>query len=394
MDNKINIILFDDQNRDNLLPLVFTRPVAELRIGISTIKEKWELICPSECSYQTVNYLAKKYPMKLEKNNLFINSCLIPDDRLINEMITLKSGGVIQKDGVILGYKASEPMHFNKSFVGINEYQYNILFIRNLWDIFTLNDKVLRDDFVRITRGRKTKTLSQTNKVLGAENIFIEDGAKVECSIINAESGPVYIGRNAEIMEGNIIRGPLAMCENSVLKMGSKIYGAVTIGPYCKVGGEINNSVFTANSNKAHDGFIGNSVIGEWCNLGAGTSNSNLKNNYAKVKLWNYSSEKFINTGLQFCGLIMGDHSKCGINTMFNTGTIVGVSANIYGSGFPRNFIPSFSWGGAQGFMDYQPEKAIETAEIVMSRRGTVLSETDTEILKTVFDLTRNYRKF
>jgi UDP-N-acetylglucosamine diphosphorylase/glucosamine-1-phosphate N-acetyltransferase len=394
MDKSKNIILFDDLNRVNLLPLAFTRPLAEIRIGITTIKEKWELLTGYVCSYYTTDYLSNKYPIYLESQNLFINSCIIPDDQLAVELTRLKPGEVIQKDGIILGYSASEPMVLDKDLVSSREYKNNILCIRNLWDIFTLNAIVLRDDFARITKGRKTRPISQTNKIIGADNIFIEEGAKVEFSIINAESGPVYIGRNAEIMEGNIIRGPLAMCENSILKMGSKIYGAVTIGPYCKVGGEINNTVFTANSNKAHDGFIGNSVIGEWCNLGAGTSNSNLKNNYAKVKLWNYSSEHFMDTGLQFCGLIMGDHSKCGINTMFNTGTVIGICANIYGSGFPRNFIPSFSWGGASGFMVYQPEKAIETAEIVMKRRGVVLPEKDVEILKAVFDLTRKYRKF
>jgi UDP-N-acetylglucosamine diphosphorylase/glucosamine-1-phosphate N-acetyltransferase len=392
MDKSINIILFDDLNRVNLLPLAFTRPLAKIRIGITTIKEKWELLTGSVCSYYTADYLSEKYPIKLGNHNLFINSCLIPDEQLANELTGLGPGEIIQKDGIILGYNASEPIPLNKSFVSSRDYKNNILCIRNLWDIFTLNDIVLRDDFTRITRGRKTRPISQTNKILGIENIFIEEGARAEFSIINAESGPVYIGRNAEIMEGNIVRGPLAMCENSILKMGSKIYGAVTIGPYCKVGGEINNTVFTANSNKAHDGFIGNSVIGEWCNIGAGTSNSNLKNNYAKVKLWNYSSEQFMNTGLQFCGLFMGDHSKCGINTMFNTGTVVGVCANIYGSGFPRNFIPSFSWGGASGFVVYKHEKAIETAEIVMKRRGVVLPEMDVEILKTVFDLTRKYR--
>jgi UDP-N-acetylglucosamine diphosphorylase/glucosamine-1-phosphate N-acetyltransferase len=398
MEVKKNIILFDDQNRGNLLPLAFTRPLAELRIGITTIKEKWDFLTGNTCSYCTADYLSTKFPIKLEKENLFINSSLIPDVRLVDELSGLKPGEAIIESGIILGYSASEPatlVNFEESGnFKIKKFQSDFLSIRNLWDIFMMNDKVLRDDYIQITHGRKTEPVSRTNTVLGTENVFIEAGAKVECSIINAQSGPVYIGRDAEVMEGNIIRGPLALCENSVLKMGSKIYGAVTIGPYCKVGGEINNSIFIANSNKAHDGFIGNSVIGEWCNMGAGTNNSNLKNNYAKVKLWNYPANKFVNTGLQFCGLIMGDHSKCGINTMFNTGTVVGVSSNIFGSGFPRNFVPSFSWGGAAGFEVYQTEKAFETSKIVMGRRGVVFSETDRNILKAVFDLTWNYRNF
>ncbi|RPJ66900.1 MAG: glucose-1-phosphate thymidylyltransferase, partial [Alphaproteobacteria bacterium] len=215
-----------------------------------------------------------------------------------------------------------------------------------------------------------------------------------ECAVINANTGPVYIGKNAEIMEGSLIRGPFALCEHSVLKMGAKIYGATTIGPFSKVGGEINNSIITGNSNKAHDGFLGNSVLGEWCNLGADTNNSNLKNNYAEIKLWNYNSEKFTKTGLQFCGLFMGDHSRCGINTMFNTGTVVGVSSNIFGTGFPRNFIPSFSWGGNAGFMVYQKPKAYEAAENAMQRRNVQFTSDDIKILDAVFDLTEKYRKF
>jgi UDP-N-acetylglucosamine diphosphorylase/glucosamine-1-phosphate N-acetyltransferase len=245
-----------------------------------------------------------------------------------------------------------------------------------------------------LTNGRKSQAISQTNTIIGRENIFIEPGAKIEAAIINASYGPVYIGYDAEIMEGAIVRGPLAMCEHSTLKMGAKIYGATTIGPYCKVGGEVNNSVFTGYSNKAHDGFLGNSVLGEWCNLGADSNNSNLKNNYATVKLFNYPASRFIDTKLQFCGLFMGDHSKCAINTMFNTGTVVGVSTNIFGSGFPRNFVPSFSWGGAAGFMVYKVDKAIETAEIVFGRRNMEFSDDDKEIFQKVFELTEKYRTY
>jgi UDP-N-acetylglucosamine diphosphorylase/glucosamine-1-phosphate N-acetyltransferase len=272
-------------------------------------------------------------------------------------------------------------------------YPGELLCILNSWDIFELNDRVLRDDFKRITKGRKSGPVSTSNRVFGDGDLFLEEGAKVEGAIINTVTGPVYIGRNAEIMEGSVIRGPLALCEYASLKMGAKIYGATTLGPYCKAGGEVHNSVFFGYTSKAHDGYLGNAVLGEWCNLGADTNNSNLKNNYALVKLWNYRKEKFMDTGLQFCGLIMGDHSKCGINTMFNTGTVVGVSANIYGAGFPRNFIPSFTWGGPGGVVDYRADIAFETVEIVMARRNKSLTDEDKAILLKVYELTRKYRK-
>jgi UDP-N-acetylglucosamine diphosphorylase/glucosamine-1-phosphate N-acetyltransferase len=398
MDKDVNIILFDDLHRENLLPLTFTRPVSDLRIGITTIKEKWELSTGSQCSYYTVDYLSKKYPIKLDSNNLFINSFLIPDEHLVGQIAGLKPNEVLMRRKTVLAFNASKPVPFdeliNNSAFRKVEYKSNFLCIRNLWDIFVFNDQVLRDDFNKITSGRKSQPLSNSNIISGAEHIFLEEGTKVECAMLNATTGPIYIGRDVEIMEGSLIRGPFAICEHSTLKMGSKIYGAVTIGPHCKIGGEVNNSVFMAYSNKAHDGFLGNSVLGEWCNIGAGSNNSNLKNNYAEVKLWNYPAGTFLNTGLQFCGLIMGDHSKCGINSMFNTATVIGVSSNIFGSGFPSNFIPSFSWGGAAGFIAYQPAKAIETAEIVMKRRNIILSDNDKEILNTVFNHTEKYRDF
>jgi UDP-N-acetylglucosamine diphosphorylase/glucosamine-1-phosphate N-acetyltransferase len=244
-----------------------------------------------------------------------------------------------------------------------------------------------------LTKGRKSQPLNNSCRNIGKGKIFIEEGASANDTTFNTTTGCIYIGKDAEVMEGSVVRGPFALCEHSVLKMSSKIYGATTIGPHSKVGGEVNNSVVFGYSNKAHDGFLGNSVIGEWCNLGADTNNSNLKNNYANVKLWNYSGENFIDTGLQFCGLIMGDHSKCGINTMFNTGTVAGVSSNIFGSGFPRNFIPSFSWGGAQGFTTYRFEHAIETAQLVMQRRNTELTDNDKDILKYIFDNDEKFRK-
>jgi len=397
MEKQVNTILFDDNNRNNLLPLTFTRPVSELRVGITTIKEKWELLLHTKCSHLTIDYLAGKYPMELKADNLFVNAAIIPDERLVQDIIKLHPDELLKYHDLTIACRSFQPVKISQtsresSFRTI-EYNGEIICIEHTWDIFEKNDKVIRDDFSRITKGRKSKKLSASNTILGEENVFVEEGAKCECAIINAATGPVYIGHDVVIMEGALIRGPLALCDHAVLKMGAKIYGATTIGPHCRVGGEVHNSVFTGFSSKAHDGFLGNAVLGEWCNLGADSNNSNLKNNYALVKLWSYTEEHFIDTGLQFCGLIMGDHSKCAINTMFNTGTVVGVSANIYGSGFPRNFIPSFSWGGPGKLILYKPEKAFETAQIAMARRGIVLTDEDKSILLKVFELTEKYRK-
>ncbi len=259
-------------------------------------------------------------------------------------------------------------------------------------DIFSYNGKVIEKDFKNITVGRKSKDLPTTVNVINKENVFVEEGVEINLATLNAQDGYIYLGKDSVVMEGSVVRGSLALCEHSQLKIGSKIYGPTTIGPYSKVGGEVNNSVIWGYSNKAHDGFLGNSVLGQWCNIGADSNNSNLKNNYAEVKMWNYREERFIKTGLQFCGLVMADHSKCSINTMFNTGTVVGVNANIFGSGFPRNFIPSFSWGGAQGFTEYKLEKAFEVAEKVMARRGVEFDDTEKEILTSVFESTKKYR--
>jgi len=395
-----NYILFDDSRRINLLPLTFTRPVSEIRIGILTIKEKWDNYLNTICSYHTIDYLAEKYPIaNLQGDKCFINGGVLPNRELVNKITKLKSGeAIIKNNKLITGYlsqgSSTKDIPSIADFKVSIEYTGELIEVVNPWDIFALNGIALNDDYNFITRDRKSQKISDTNKVLNPSNVFIESGAKVECCILNAETGSIYIGKDSLIMEGSIIRGPFAACEGSVVKMGAKIYGPTTIGPYSKVGGELNNCVIFANSNKAHDGFLGNAVLGEWCNLGADTNNSNLKNNYAEVKLWNYQKKGFVNTGLQFCGLIMGDHSKCGINTMFNTGTVVGVSANIFGSGFPRNFVPSFSWGGAQGFTVYQLSKAFETAEKVLQRRNINLTEVDKKILKKVFELTEEFRNF
>jgi UDP-N-acetylglucosamine diphosphorylase/glucosamine-1-phosphate N-acetyltransferase len=383
----MNVILFDS-NRENYYPLTYTRPISDFRIGILTIKEKWERYYKS-VSVQTVDYLSTKFPLKIQKDNLWINSKILPCSALITELKSLRVGELLEKDGEIIASRSAvfdlQKMNRIDSHVTFNA-------VENLWDIFSDNDREIESDFELLTKRRKSQALNETNILVG-DKIFIEKGAKVSCSILNSESGPIYIGKNTEVMEGSIIRGPFAMCENSVLKMGARIYGATTLGPYCKVGGEVNNSVFFAYSSKAHDGFLGNAVIGEWCNLGADTNNSNLKNNYAEVKLWNYEMERFKKTGLQFCGLIMGDHSKCGINTMFNTGTMVGVSANIFGSGFPRNFIPSFSWGGASGFSIYKLPKVFEVADKVFARRKLKFDKIEQDILNHVYDMTKRYRK-
>ncbi len=391
----MNTILFDQANWENLLPLTFTRPVSELRIGILKISEKWEKYLGENVSFLTENYLQEKYKTNFESNNYYINGPVIPNPRLIDEIIELKEGEVLKfQDNIIAfisGKKISKPLDEISSYKEIESFS-EPLIINYPWDIFKNNGAELENDFKIITKGRTSQTLASTNRIIG-ENIFVEEGVVSDFATINAKNAYVYLGKNSEIMDGSLIKGSLAVCENSVLKLGAKIYGPTTIGPGCKVGGEVNNSVMLANSNKGHDGFLGNSVLGEWCNIGADSNNSNLKNNYSEVRLWNYQAERFIKTGLQFCGLIMGDHSKCAINTMFNTGTVVGVNANIFGSGFPRTFIPSFSWGGSQGFTVYTTDKAFETNHLVMMRRNIAFNEIEKAILLEVFERTRKYRK-
>ena len=381
----MNVILFDN-NRVNYYPLSFTRPIAYFRVGIFTIKEKWEQYYKS-VSVKTEDYLSAKFALKVQKDNLWIDARIFPSQALITELNSLRVGEALAKNGTIFAFRNST---FTSDKLNVIDSNASFNSIENLWDIFLDNDREINSDFEFLAK-RKSQTLNQSNTLIG-DKIFIEKGAKVSCSILNTENGPIYIGKDAEIMEGSLVRGPFAMLNNSVLKMGSKIYGATTLGPFCKVGGEVSNAVFFGYSSKAHDGFLGNSVIGEWCNLGADTNNSNLKNDYAEVKLWNYETESFKNTGLQFCGLIMGDHTKCGINTMFNTGTVVGVSANIFGSGFPRNFIPSFSWGGASGFSVYKLAKVFDVVEKVFARRKLKFDKVEKDILSHVYDMTKRYR--
>jgi UDP-N-acetylglucosamine diphosphorylase/glucosamine-1-phosphate N-acetyltransferase len=394
-----NFILFDDSSWEQLLPLTFSKPVAEIRFGINTVKEKWENILESKCSYLTRPYLSIKYNTLFKEENVLINSSVMPDSDILSEINNLKVNEALVKGEVIIAINTADKSLNEVNTEILKEYRQiqskcNFFKINHLWQLFKHNGEAIVNDFKIITKGRNSIDISKNNNLINPENIFVEEGATAKFVTINASTGPVYIGKNAEIMEGSVIRGPFALCEHSILKMGAKIYGPTTVGPYSKAGGEVNNCVITGNSNKAHDGFLGNSVLGEWCNIGADTNSSNLKNNYDNVKLWNYISEKFEKTDQQFCGLIMGDHSKCGINTMFNTGTVVGFNANIYGCGYPRNFIPSFSWGGPTGFTTYLLPKAIETAERVMGRRDTKLTGQDKQIFEKIFEMTSKYRRF
>ncbi len=389
----MNYILFDGPSREALLPFTFTRPVAEIRIGILTIREKWEKHLGYTISTVTEDYLEEKYPMVELEINIMINASYLPTPSLVKMIEHLCPQQAI--------FDGEEPVAFyTKEDQEVDFDSYEIfpldtedgLTVKQTWDIFAKNEAAIRQDFALLTDGRESQQIPQSNQVLGRENIFVEEGAKLEFAILNASKGPIYIGKDAEIMEGSMIRGPFALCEHATVKMGAKIYTGTTVGPHSKVGGEVSNSVIFGYSNKGHDGFLGNSVLGEWCNLGADSNNSNLKNNYAPVRLWSYETEGFAKTGLQFCGLMMGDHSKCGINTMFNTGTVVGVSANIFGGGFPRNFIPSFSWGGSSGFVTFLTKKAFEVAKVVMARRTLEFTEQDQKILKHVFELTKKWR--
>jgi UDP-N-acetylglucosamine diphosphorylase/glucosamine-1-phosphate N-acetyltransferase len=390
----MNYILFDGTVRNALLPFTFTKPVADLRVGILTIREKWEKHLGYTTTTLTEEYLSEKYPMVEMEENVMINASFLPNEVLVEMIKGLEPNQAIFKGEEVIAFytnESQEEVDFDS--YQVQEYQEECLRIEHTWDIFAKNDAALREDFELITEGRMSQPIPKSVNVLAPENIFIEEGATLEFVTLNASTGPIYIGKNAEIMEGSVIRGPFALCESGRVKLATKVYGATTVGPHSVIGGEVNNSVLMGYSNKGHDGFLGNAVLGEWCNIGADSNNSNLKNNYEEVRLWSYETEGFARTGLQFCGLMMGDHSKCGINTMFNTGTVVGVSANIFGAGFPRNFVPSFSWGGASGFTTYLTSKAFQTAKIVMARRQVEFTEEDAKILQHVFELTTKYRK-
>jgi UDP-N-acetylglucosamine diphosphorylase/glucosamine-1-phosphate N-acetyltransferase len=389
----MNYILFDGTVRNALLPFTFTRPVADIRVGILTIREKWEKYLGSTTTTLTEDYLSEKYPMVELEENVMINASFLPTE-ILSEMVSdlQANQAIFMNEEVVAFYTNDSQEEVDFDTYEIIDFNEDCLRIEHTWDIFSKNDAAIREDFKLITEDRKSQPIPKSVNVISSENLFIEEGAKLEFVTLNASTGPIYIGKNAEIMEGSVIRGPFALCESGRVKLASKVYGATTVGPHSVIGGEVSNSVLMGYSNKGHDGFLGNAVLGEWCNIGADSNNSNLKNNYEEVKLWSYETENFAKTGLQFCGLMMGDHSKCGINTMFNTGTVVGVSTNIFGSGFPRNFIPSFSWGGNAGFSTYLTNKAFQTAKIVMARRNVEFTEQDAKILEHVFEITKKWR--
>ncbi len=394
-----NIILFDDESREQMLPLSYTRPVAELRTGIFTIRERWEKLLKGSASYITSEYLSQRFSMHLENDNIVINGAVMPNDRLVRLIEQLEPNEALMDEGNLLAARLNRHQFENllrdeaiEEISGLELADTPFIHLSYPWDLFLYLRATIEYDFHLITNGRTSQTLPSNNTVIAGDNIFLEEGAQVSCAILNAQSGPIYIGRNAHIMEGAIIRGPVTIGEGTTIKMGARIYGPTAIGPHCKIGGEVNESVILGYSNKAHDGYLGNSIIGEWCNLGAGTTVSNLKNNYSTVRMWDYSTRSMRDTGLQFLGLVMGDHSKAAIQSMFNTGTIVGVASNVFGDGFPPKFVPSFSWGGSSGLMTHRLDEAMTTARKVMARRDIEFSIEDENIFRKVFELSVMYR--
>ncbi len=398
----MHLLLFDDPAiRPHLLPLTFTRPVAALRCGILTIAEKWQrrLAAPT-VGYLTQPYLQARFPVCADGlvtgAALVVNGAVCPDDLLARQVLALPPGhGLYCGELLVAAHlaDASQVVELIQDGLVVRQAQEDVSVIDRPWQLFLRNGAEIRRDFALLTAGRTSQPVGDAHTIIyGAENIFIEPGVKIRAAILNAENGPIYLGKNVEVQEGAILKGPLAVCEGAVLNATVRLRGDNTIGPYCKVGGEIGNSILLAYSNKGHDGYLGNSVIGEWCNLGADTNTSNLKNNYAPVKVWSHAAHRFVDTGQTFCGLLMGDHSKAGINTMFNTGTVVGVGANIFGAGFPRQFIPSFSWGGPAGFETFKLNKFAEVAERVMGRRGLAYDEVEQGIMAEVFRQTAEDR--
>ena len=375
---KINLI--DNDSHLSFAPLSLTRPIAELRTGIFTNTERYKHFLPEcEIGYKSEAYLSTKY--KELDCDLFIIANLIPNEDFIGAICNLEKNQSLLLDGHTLAKRGNGKE--NISFLGESP-----VILKERWELFQLNNVVLKNDFDLITNNRNSQKLSKSNTLIGSPSaLFIEEGAQIEGAILNTTTGPIYVGKNAEIMEGSLIRGGLALCENACIKMGAKIYGATSIGPFCKVGGELNNVIFQSYSNKGHDGFLGNSVIGSWCNLGADTNTSNLKNNYSNVKTYSYIHKSEIQTNIQFMGLYMGDYSKTGINTMFNTATNVGVCCNIFGSGFPDKHIPSFSWVNSNHASPFDLKKSIIAAKNMMSRRELKMEQSDIDIFSHLFAL-------
>ncbi len=389
----MNFILADFNQHKALLPFTYTRPVADIRCGILTMRERWEMLLDNTVSYMTQEYLSQKFVLHTIEDNVVIAGNVFATRKLTSAIKNLKTGQKLMAGNHLVAYRTADIHTPTIELEQVLFTDEEINSIEQITDIFSKNGYALELDFELVTAGRKSQPIPDGVRTVNPERIFIEESAEVNYCSLNATDGPIYLGKHAEVMEGSLIRGGFALCNNSTVKLGAKIYGPTTVGPHSKVGGEVGNSVIFGFSNKGHEGYIGNSVLGEWCNIGADTNTSNLKNNYAEVKLWDYETGRFAKTGLQFCGLMMGDHSKCGINTMFNTGTVIGVSANIYGGGYPRNFIPSFSWGGPQGMTTYKTEKAYEVADVVMKRRKLRFDNHDKSILDTVFENSKKFRK-
>lgn len=397
----MNYILFDDPKiRESLKPFTLTRPLAALRVGIATIFEKWQHILTVSPSYLTEVYLQEKFASVKSDKNTYINGAVCPNNALLKAINKLKAGEKLVQGETCIAFK-TDIFFNNPATLSVDLPQAKavnfadpVTIIHHVYDLFIQNGAQIRYDFDWMTKGRESVPITDKHtSVYNPKEVFVEEGAIIISAVLNANAGPIYIGKNAEVQEGSLVRGAFAICEGSVLHMGSKMRGDNTIGPFCKVGGEITNSIFMGYSNKAHEGYLGNSVVGEWCNIGADTNTSNMKNDYGSIKIWSYTEKKLIDTGLQFCGLMMGDHSKAGINTMFNTGSVVGVSANIFGGDFPPKFVPSFSWGGAKGLEIYQLDKALDVASKAMQRRGQKFDEADKKILEYVFQLTHQSTK-
>lgn len=393
----MKIYLFDTKDlHENLRPLSFTRPVAEFRLGILTLKEKWERTFPGDYHCYPVEYLRKKFGTveNPEEEALFIVSNLLPEKELCEAIHLLSDGEAILDNDEAVVFKGSLSSLEKKNWRD-TRFKGKLKRINYIFDLFLYNYEEIERDYKLVTEGRKsaplpscTRRVSPLDDDSDEERIFIEEEAEIECATINVKNGPVYIGKGASIMEGACVRGPLAICEGAEVRMGAKIYGGTTIGPYCKVGGEIDNTVMFGYSNKAHDGYLGNAVIGEWCNIGAGVNASNLKNDYSMIRVWNYRQKRFMKTDLQFCGLIMGDHSKIGVNCMVNTATVIGVGVNLHGSGFPRVYLSNFSEGSpSAGFSSVGKKKFLEIAERVMSRRSIELDDLDIDLFNEIYSL-------
>ena len=391
-----NIIIYDDnETRKQLLPLTYTRPIAKIRIGITTIEEKWKsMLGEARYSWLTASYLQEKFPLLAEKSNLMVAGNVLPSPNLAKQVLSLHDGEAILEGEQVIAFCGKPEDFDNRNFSKTFCPEQRPICINKLFDIFEANSKAITHDFERITEGRTSQPIPNTATVIGdASLIFIEKGACVDGAFLNTKNGPIYVGANAEIMECACVRGPFAACNNAQVKIGAKIYEGTTLGPFCKVGGEVENTVFIGYSNKAHDGFIGDAVVGEWCNLGGGTTASNLKNDYGEIKLWNYAAQRFERTGRQFVGLVMGDHCKTGVNCMINTATVLGVGVNIHGSGFPRNFVASFMEGSSNaGFKDVNLKAFFTIAERVMSRRGVVLTEADRRMYDNIYTIAKKYK--